>query len=204
MIYNSVDTIPGKLYYKIEATGNLLLLSDEDNPDVKKLEEAWNKIKKENENQPGSAKLKKILTVEKMIEHLSALNEAVGIAVHCLNAIKDMRLVNMLKEYEYHFDWKEGIDTDENEQLWNEDIKRISRESNAIQVRLDAAKEKLPKDSEEPDINDSSATFDLTCLSHSTFVDAGFVDTNTIVLSQFNAIVHLSNQKIKALKNGKG
>jgi hypothetical protein len=203
MLYSSVDTIPGKLYYKIEETGDLSLLSTTGKHSVDELQKAWIQIKEENSNQPGKANLNKLLTVSKRVEYLQATLEFVALAVHHLKVIIDEELVEKLKEYGYQFDWIPGDDSEENRAVYIKDVERVEREMNGLQIQLDAAKEKLPKPKETDGNKDASSTFDTLCLSYAAFAGFGFVDTNTIVLSQFNSIISIGNEKLKALKNGR-
>lgn len=203
MLYSSVDTIPGKLFYKIEETGDLSLLSTTKEHSFEEIQKAWLKIKDENRNQPGKANLNKLLTVSKRIEYLQATLEFVALSVHYLKVIIDEELVEKLKEYGYQFNWIPDDNSEENRKVYIEDVARVEREMNALQIQVDAAKEKLPKPKEGDANKDAASTFDVLCLSYASFAGFGFVDTNTIVLSQFNAIVNIGNEKLKALKNGR-
>jgi hypothetical protein len=203
MLYSSVDTIPGKLFYKIEETGDLSLLSTTKKHSPEEIQKAWLKIKEENSNQPGKANLNKLLTVSKRVEYLQATLEFVALSVHYLKVIMDEDLVSRLKEYGYQFNWVPGDNSEENRQVYIEDVARVEREMNGLQIQVDAAKEKLPTPKEDDEKKDSNSTFDVLCLSYASFAGFGFVDTNTIVLSQFNAILNIGNEKLKALKNGR-
>lgn len=202
MIYNSVDNIPAKLYYTIQATGAYNLLVVGGRYSEKEISDAWNQIEQENMDQPGNGGLEKILTISKKVESLSCGYEGASCALHVLKAYRDEELIEKMVEQGYKFTWKKGDDSEENEKRWLKDLKNIENEINGLKIRLDSAKAQLPKVDEDEDSKKGNETFESTLLSYSTFIGAGFIDTNKIVLSQFNAIINIGNEKIKNIKNG--
>lgn len=187
MIYDSAEIIPAKLYFKIVDTGKYSLLSDENLSD-EKLELLWKKIEEEhNEINPNKDR-NKALDLFKKREALEAKLEVINLSVYHLKSKKDEELIRLLKTYGYQF----------TENL-NEDLKKIERESLNIEVKIKSIAEKIPK----PDKNNNNkSSFDETVMSYSAFTGAGFINTNTITLTQYYALINMGNQKLKALENG--
>lgn len=199
MIYNSPETIPAKLYYKILETGNVKLLgigTDEElNKAWVKIEEEYSKIKK-NENKD----LKKVLDLSKQIESIESRLRFTELAIYHLRHLKDDELIEKLKKYGYSFNWKKPEKEDAiTEAIFQEDIDRIERESEALTIKIARLQQSMPKKAEnEEDKNE--IPFDETVLTYAAFTGLGYVDPNTLPLTQYDAMIVNGNKKMKALE----
>ncbi|MFC5046896.1 hypothetical protein ACFSTE_15770 [Aquimarina hainanensis] len=186
MIYDSVDTVPAKIYFKILETNDLSLLTTGPASESE-LQEAWSKIEKENSS--NTKEEDKATDLIKKIEGLEAKYESIKLAIKYLHKENDDELIDLLKGYGYMFTGN-----------MTKDLNTITRESKALNIIIKRLQKKLPKQKIE-----NKPTFDMIVLSCAAINGLGFVDTNTITLSQFNAHVEISNQKIEALQaNGEG
>lgn len=187
-VFDSVDTIPAKLYYKIVTTGDISLLCSEKQPN-KILEEAWENIQNQDAELSPGGKADKIINVSRKIEALAAKYEFAKLAVYHLENVEDEELINQLKKYGYKFSGD-----------LQQDLKTIARENKALILIIKRYQKQLPQQDEE---STSKSTLDENILSYGIITGLGFIDTNTITLSQYRALVSTGNQKIKALEDGK-
>lgn len=187
MIYDSLDIIPAKIFFRIQSSGDLFLLTDQ-NKSEQELKTIWELLESEhNEINPNKDENRSLNIFRKM-EELSSKYESIKLAVHHLKNHLDLELVDLLKSYNYKF--TNNI---------NKDLSRIERESKAFEVKISRIQSKLPKEKEE---DKSVISFDQVVLSYSSLVGSGFVDTNSITITQYYALVNIGNQKLKALENG--
>jgi len=186
-LYNSVDTIPAKLYYKIVSSGDLTLLSSE-KLEEKELIEIWETIQNEDAELSPGGKADKIINVSRKIEAIAAKYDAVNLAVYYLERNEDEELINQLKKYNYKFSGD-----------LQEDLKTIARENKALILIIKRYQKQLPQQDEE---NTSKSTLDDNILQYAVITGLGFIDPNTIVLSTYRSLINVGNQKIKALEDG--
>lgn len=186
MIYDSAETIPAKLYFKILETADYKLLADETCTEEDLLK-AWDRIEDEYSEITSNKKTKKVLDISKRIEGLAAKYEAITLMVMCLRAKEDQEIIDQLKEYGYRFSDDLTADLD-----------IIERESDAIKIKIDNELDKMPKVKEND--NSENITFDETIMSYCAFTGSGFIDPNKITLSQYNAQLNIGNKKMKALE----
>ena len=190
-LYNSADIIPAKLYYKIVASGDLTRLSSKELPE-KELAEIWETIQNEDAELSPGGKADKIINVSRKIEAIAAKYESVNLAVYYLDKCEedeaDEELINQLKEYHYKFSGD-----------LHKDLETIARENKALILIIKRLQKQLPQQEED---NSSKTTLDENILSYGIITGLGFIDTNTITLSQYRALVSTGNQKIKALEDG--
>lgn len=191
MIYNSVDTIPAKIFFKIVKTGKLSLLSTEKTPD-EQLQEVWLNIQEENDAITPNKGGKKVIDLYSKIETISAKQTAIGLAVRALKLNPDKELIQLLKAHGYKFK-----DIDTKEQFINE-LERIERENETESIRIKTLQDQLPKVDESKE----ESNFDDTVFSYGAFTGLGFIDTNKITLTQYYALIKNGNEKMKALNNG--
>lgn len=195
MIYTSIELIPAKIFFRIQETNNLTLLTDEENVDKQVLAQIWEQLKEQNGSLPESEEGKRTLSIATRLEMLNARLESVTLATHHLKSVYDQELMDLLISKGY---FPEDYKFTDQEQLV-EDLKRVDREAEAIQIKINLHKDKLPKDDGKKKI-----TFDQSVMGYSAFTGSGFIDPNTIALTQYYALINLGAEKIKALENGKG
>lgn len=195
MIHVSIETIPAKMYFRIQETGSVELLTDEKKPDIPKLQEIWAELKKQHGKLPESHERKRTHSLYVRLEQLSAKLESTTLAIHHLQSLFDQELLEILISYEY---LTEGYVVKSQEQF-QKDLKKIFRETEALQIKMDAIKIRLPKVKDEKKI-----TFDQSVMAYAAFTGSGFIDPNLITLTQYYALVNMGKDKIKSLENGKG
>lgn len=215
MIYDSIEIIPMKVYLNVEAVHNpqaetfdyLKLLSpDGAITDVEVLKLAWATIESQANEYADTKEDKKILNLSKKVEALSARNESVSLALHYLKEMPDDELIELLEGFGYKFRYKttKGSKRAVRRQ-YDKDVERITRESVAIEIRLKAFRDKLPK----VDPDEEHTPFDQTILSYCAFTEIGYINPNEITYTQYHALIANGNDKMKTLekkaptKNGK-
>lgn len=181
-MYDSIETIPAKTYFKIVETGNLRLLSKTATDE--ELERAWGQIESEHEALGDGDK--KALDVPKKIETLWARYESVRLAIHVLRRSDDDQMKDLLRSKGFRI----GEDLDN-------DLDQIEKEAEAIYIKIDALRKKLPKAD-----TGTKAPFDKVVLGYGALVGTGWIDTNTITLTQYYALIETGNEKIKAFERG--
>lgn len=189
MIYDSLDIIPAKLFFKIIQTGEIHLLSDEDLSEDK-LIKIWEKLEDENELLNPNDEANKILEISRKIESLDATYNKILLSVHYLKEIKDEDLINLIRESKFKLETE----------TFDSDLKTIEREAKNILVKIASFQKQLP----EPNEDEKPIKFDEVVLSYGVIVGSGFIDTNSITMSQYYALINVGNNKIKAMEeNGK-
>lgn len=189
MIYDSIDLMPAKLLFRIIETGDISLLSTEKKSD-EELESIWEKIQEEHSQINPNQEQNKAFNIYKKIEGLASRYQAISLAVHCMKTERDKELFVLLRNYGYKVTWRN----------LQEDLNRVERESKAIETKIARAKQQLPKQKKN---TSGQISFDEAVLGYASFTGAGFVDTNTITVPQYYALINIGNQKMKALENGK-
>jgi len=188
MIYDSFDIIPIKLFFRIEQTGKINLLSTKKN-NSKSLKEIWERIKEEHDEIDSKKIDYKTLNISKKIESLSVKNRVTNLAVFHLRNKKDDELINLLKDYRYNIDVDDLMTS----------LEVVEKENKALIGKINRLNERLPKKEE----SESKTTLDEVILSYASLTNSGFIDTNKITGTQYYALINLGNKKIKELENGK-
>ena len=99
MIYNDINTIPAKVFLKVEQTGNLLLLSTtETKEDLKKV---WEILQNEHEIIKENNDNNKVLDISSNLESLYSKFKATDLSIYYLRKKKDQDIINLLKEQNY-------------------------------------------------------------------------------------------------------
>ncbi len=190
MIYDSLDTIPYKLFIKIATTNDYSLLSDtETNLDV--LEKVWNKLYDEHLKYDKSKDNKKVFRLSKEIEALQTQQKVVLIAISCLSFEYNEELVEILRQYGYTL-------RDDNTQVYYDDLKRIQRESNSIKFKISVLSKQLPKQ-EETKAEENEYTVDDVMAGYTMIVGYD-IDYNMVTYTKFHAIQKQVHLKIKSVE----
>ena len=135
-IYDSLRKLPKVIQIDIYETGNLRLLTDDDNVPDEILIEIWERLDEEYSSRNGNKEDSKILPIIKEIEYQANRYSIIKYSCEALLFDHDERLVLMLREQGYTI-------TEEN---YIKDIERILRESEGIILRIKKLKEQLPKE----------------------------------------------------------
>lgn len=140
MIYKTLRTLPKVTQIEIIETGNIrLLCSNEEEIDINELALIWEQLQADFNEKYNKQQHSKVFNVYKEIEYLDKKYTIIKCAVDSLEFNVDNDLIELLQSYGYRL-------TLEN---YNEDLKRIDRESEAITIKINKFKEKLPKQSEQ-------------------------------------------------------
>ena len=135
-IYDSLRKLPKVIQIDIYETGNLRLLTDDDNVPDEILIEIWERLDEEYSSRNGNKEDSKILPIIKEIEYQANRYSIIKYSCEALLFDHDERLVLTLREQGYTI-------TEEN---YIKDIERILRESEGIILRIKKLKEQLPKE----------------------------------------------------------
>lgn len=184
-MYDSIDVIPAKIYFKILETGDISLLSKEEE-DAGVLALIWELIEAQHEELTQGKEEKKVLDLSKSIESLASRYESIRIAVYYLRREHDQELFDLLvgKGFNLDGDIQEALD-------------RVDRESEGIIAKIERLSLKIPKINKE---SSAKTNFDKVVLSYGAITGLGFVDTNNITITQYYALIETGNEKIKALE----
>ena len=187
MTYSSFDTIPVKLFFEIEKTGNLQLLTDQEMSDAE-LKTIWKKIEAEHEKiNPNNKGERKEFHIFKQMEAVNAQYQSITNAVKYLSYKDDEELTAILKNYGYQF-------TGDSQK----DLEKIANHSESLLIKIKRLQDQLPKPEEKKEVS-----IDEVILGYSVIAGSGFLDTNKITGTQYYALISIGNQKMKALENGK-
>lgn len=134
MIYDSLRKLPKVIQIDIYKSGDVSLLSDENTP-LYELEIIWEELKEEFEAKYGTNSNDKVFRIAKEIDYLENKYIEIIMSVEALEFEINEQLMENLQAYGY----KISIDN------YNEDLKRIERESKGILNKIELFKEQLPK-----------------------------------------------------------
>ena len=135
-IYDSLRKLPKVIQIDIYDSGNLRLLTEDENVPDEMLIEIWERLDEEYNSRNGNKEDSKILPIIKEIDYQSNRYSIIKYSCEALLFDHDERLVLMLREQGYKI-------TEEN---YIKDIERILRESEGIILRIKKLKEQLPKE----------------------------------------------------------
>lgn len=188
MIYDSLDTIPYKLFIKIATTNDFKLLSDTET-DFEVLEKVWNKLYDEHLKYDKSKDNKKVFRLSKEIEALKNQQKVVLIAVSCLSFDYNEDLVKILRDYGYTL-------RNDNTENYYDDLKRISREANGIKFKINVLSKQLPQQEEDSKVENEYTVDDI--MASYTMIVGYDIDYNTVTYTKFHAIQKQVHLKIKS------
>ena len=187
MIYDSLDTIPAKIFFKIVKTGDVNLLSTK-KTSKEHLQRVWETL--ENEDAEKNPQVNKEVDIYKYIESNISKYKAIQHAVYYLRIKEDEELIELLKSYKYKF-------TDD----LQSDLDKVEKYSKGILLTIERLRSELPERSNE---DAKEVPFDEVVIGYGVISGTGFIDTNKITKNQYDALINIGNQKIKSLtKNGK-
>ncbi len=189
MIYN-IDTIPAKLFFKINEKGDLSLLSDEKLSN-EQLQNIWEEILSSYQEITNKKANDIQLLLSKKIQSLSSKLFSIKNAVFLLRSERDSELEYYLKNKGYKLE----------EETFLKDLQRIEELSQTIEIKIKKLLGQL--DSDKSKVK-SNLTFEEILLGYMTILGFGYKDANTITLLEYIAIEKQVNIKLKAMKNGKG
>lgn len=201
MVYDSLDIIPSKLFFKIADTGDVRLLSKDKDVDIEVLKKIWSQLEEEDAELSQSDTLDKLIENYAKIERLSAKFKCIALCVRYLRFKKDDDLISQLRNYGFQIRWGRDkiIEGEEAtaEAIFQYDLDEVVRLSEDIGLQIERIKSRIPKQKK----NAKQTPFDEVVMGYAAFTGAGFIDTNSITQTQYRALINLGAQKIKSLEN---
>ena len=176
MVYDSLDILPIKLFYKIAASGDHSLLSDEGTDTEalwEQLTEAYKKYDKS--------------STEKILKEIELLDVKYKLALYGIHILKfDFRqdVVDALNEQGYNID---------RNSIW-EDLERVEKEAEGLLIKIERLEKKLPKGTVE---------LDRVFASFATILGYDVGDYNKISVTKFYALKEQVDIKAKQNANHK-
>lgn len=188
MIYNSLEILPYKTFFKIVDSQDVSLLKNGAEAEEIDLKELWESLLKEyNEISPEKEEMN-LLRVKRDIEAIECKYKAIQVSLSALDFHYDDDLIEILQSYGYKL-------TKEN---YYDDLSRIARESEALLMKSANIKKKLPK----VDANSASTkvTIDRLFAFYSSVLGFDF-DYNTISVTKVLALKEQVQSKVKPQEN---
>lgn len=192
-LYNSLDTIPYKLFLRITATGEYSLLSDTET-DQQKLISIWEKLFKEHLDLESTPESKKEFRITNDVESLETEYKFILGACDCLEFAIDDELIEILRGKRYQ------LRTDNTENYYN-DLGMIKRFAKGLKIKINSLKSQLPKeenDEENKTVQHEKLTIDDVMAGYTMIVGYDF-DYNTVTYTKFKAIKRQVSLKMKSI-----
>ncbi len=188
MIYDSLDTLPVKTFYKIQETGNFKLLNPDDESENEtkelfdRLSDEFNKLDK------GSSYEREFL-LQKEIAHLEAKQNLCALAVEILRFELNQEVKESL-EKELHFKVRT-----KNTAYYYKDLGRAESKISLLKVKIERLKEQLK--SNNSNSSNLLQTIDDVLASISSILGVSF-DFNTLTCTPYLAYKKQTESKVKS------
>lgn len=184
MIFDELDILPIKLYYKICKTGNINLLSTE--PTEVDLLEIWQKMQDEFDELNDDDQDKRHKVIEKQINSHSLASEICRLACVSLEFEFNQDLIDMLRGLKFN------VDTTSNESYY-ESIKKCRRQIETNKIKISTLKNQLPKENSDG----NKVSLDNIMASYCAILNIDF-DYNLCTVTKFFALKKQVDLKIKS------
>lgn len=184
MIFDELDILPIKLYYKVCKTGNINLLSTE--PTEVDLLEIWQKMQDEFDELNADDQDKRHKVIEKQINSHSLASEICRLACVSLEFEFNQDLIDMLLGLKFN------VDTTSNETYY-ESIKKCRRQIETNKIKISALKNQLPKENSDG----NKVSLDNIMASYCAILNIDF-DYNLCTVTKFFALKKQVDLKIKS------
>lgn len=136
IIYDSLETIPYKIFMRIVEDASLIhLLSSNKEEDKETLQTIWDSLFEEYNTLSPEKEEMKLLQLEKEIAFIECKYKGIATALVALDFDYNQELVDILLSYGYKL----------SKETYYEDLKRIERESSALEMKAKNIKKRLPK-----------------------------------------------------------
>ncbi len=169
------DTIPAKLFFHALETKDFSEVTAENI-------NAINEVRGAGEQ----GKLSYEMNLHAQMEALLARYNVVKYSIYHLRQKYDADLVEILKGMRYNIgdDLQKSLDA-------------IEKLTEGLLVRINSIKNRLP---EKEEVESESVPLDEVILSYCALLDMGFVDTNSVTLSQYDSLIKLGNKRMETLR----
>lgn len=186
MIYDSLDTLPVKTFYKILETNNLRLLSNgHDRPDSE-LELIFDKLSEEFQELSSEDKSDRNFMITKEISHLESKYRT---AICGIEILRFELNATVLQELEKLLNVRIRTNLTE---YYYKDLERAESKANLIKKMINKLKDQLPTKQ-----NSRGGSIDDTLATISMITGVSF-DFNLISCTAYYALLNQANQKAKA------
>lgn len=186
MIYDKLRKLPKVIQMEIYETGDLYLLTDDDNTPLEVLVETWDFLESEYNRKYNKQGSDKVFDLSKEIEYQSGRHAIITLCCEQLLFDKNEEVIGILKSEGYQFD----------ENNYKAAIEKIHRESKGILIKINQLKNKLPKPVE-------GQTFENDIIkvmaSYSTVLGISF-DFNAISVEAFHSYEAQVKAKIQNIE----
>jgi hypothetical protein len=201
MIYNSLDTIPYKLFVDIESTQeywklsqNAKMAGDLNPARLKMCEETWEKLYEEHLSYNRSSESKKIFKLSKNIDYLTCMSNVIITGCSCLRFEYNEKIHSIFTANGFKLSIE---DTDD----YYKSIDAIEREANDYIVKAEFYKKMLPEiDEDEVKKKQQEFTIDDVLASYGAILGFDIGDFNTISYMKYFAYQKQVNAKIESIK----
>lgn len=186
MIYDTLDYLPIKLYYKILSSDNTDLLSTKKQTEID-LKELWFELNSSFDKLDNSEENKRLFLVNKEIDSLKTIHKIILMSCEFLAFKYDEVLIDLLKGYGFSV-------VNSSTKEYHESLIKIERESKSISTKIKFLEDKLPKKKKG-----ESITLDEVMASYSSVLGIDF-DYNKISCTKFFALKKQVLSKVKSLE----
>lgn len=169
------DTIPAKLFFQAIETQDFSKVSEAEITAITAVRGNGDK-----------GKLSYDMNLHSQMESLLARYHVVKYSVYFLRQKHDQELVDLLKEMRYKID-------DSN---LSKSLDTIDRLTEGLLIRINSIKSKLP----DKEVVEDTTPLDEVIMSYCALLEMGFIDTNSVTLSQYDSLIKLGNKKMETLK----
>lgn len=189
MIYKSLRKLPMITCVEIIDTGNITLLSDDENTPIEELIETWELLFEEYKDKYGGKDNKKVFNLSREIEYLKQKHFIIKCAVDALWFDYNIDIIKMLIEFGYKL-------RDEN---YIEDLNRIERESSGIILKIKMFQDQLPKEKENTNKEDAASSIVNVMAGYSSILGYDF-DFYSISVEKFYSLEKQVKNKIAIIE----
>lgn len=189
MIYDSLEIIPYKIFMRIVEDNSLIhLLSSNKEEDKELLESIWNELFQEYTAISPEKEEMKLLQLEKEIAFIECKHKAIAVALTALDFEYNQELVDILLSYGYKL----------SKETYYEDLKRIERESSALEMKAKNIKKRLPKkDAHSVSVK---VTTDRVFAFYTAVLGIDF-DYNSVSVTKVLALKEQVDNKLKSIED---
>lgn len=188
MIYKNLRTLPKVTQLDIMDTGELnLLCSAGEEVSIEELQAIWISIQEEFNQRYNKQKTSKVFNLYKEIEYLEKKYTIIKCAVDALSFDFHEELIELLQGYGYRL----------RKEFYNDDLKRIERESEAIVIKINRFVDQLPKPKKEAEHSDFSIIETMGAYSMILGYDFDFY---TISVEKFHALENQVKNKLSSIE----
>lgn len=190
MIYDSLDIIPYKLFYKIASSGDFLLLSDELEKDADLLSSIWDKIYDEHLYKNKTSESERIFKLSKNIDELLAMNKVVVMACSSLKFEFNQDMYDIVQSYGFKISTE---DTDS----YHGSLDKILREAKSFVIKAQYYQKMLP---EKKEGQNTEYNPDDVMASYSAILGYSIGKHNEVTYNEYYAHEKSVNAKIDSQK----